>query len=382
VSGIDDSTFQRLIAQIYDAALEPERWSAFLAAFADACGAGAVMHVQDPTATGAHICAYAGLDPAFGRIYETHYSKIRPWLPKLAKLPVGKVYPLFALIDESDYRKCVVYNECLTHADVHYQLGSVLRLDGKVHTAIAVTRPLRAGDFTAREFMLAARLMPHLQRALQIHWRLVAGRVQHEALLRGLDGLGMGVILAESDGRILFANGIAETILRRGDGLGARQKRLHAATPAVTDELHRRIHQAACTGAKLAQHTGGALSLPRLGGGTMSLLVCPFPIDPGPVVGLALPTALIFLADPNDRTPMRQSDLRSFYGLTAAEAKLTAALLGGFSVGEYAEASGISRATVKTQLHHVFRKTGQSRQSDLVRHILSNPVLHLASGEW
>jgi len=32
-----------------------------------------------------------------------------------------------------------------------------------------------------------------------------------------------------------------------------------------------------------------------------------------------------------------------------------------------AEALGLSQATVKTHLHHVFRKTGTNRQKDLVK---------------
>jgi DNA-binding CsgD family transcriptional regulator len=381
MTGIDDSTIQRLIGQIYDAALDAEKWSTFLAAFADVCGGGAVMYVQDPTAAaGTRICYSAKLDRAGPEAYETCYSKIGPWLPDVARAPVGEVIPLSAWIDEAADRNCVVHKECFSRLDIHYQFSTVLHSDGKVHTAIVATRPFRAGDFTAVEFKLAQQLVPHLQRALQIQRRLVTGRLRHEALLRGLNGLGIGIILAAGDGHILFANEVAEAILRCGDGIGARRERLYAATPAATSELHRRVHGAACTGAKLGRHAGGVLSLPCRAG-EMSLLICPFSIDVGIVIGPVVPTALIFLATPSDHPPTRQSDLKSVYDLTTAESKLVCALLAGSSVGAYAEVSGVSLATAKTHLQHVFRKTGQSRQSELLRHILSNPVLRLASKE-
>lgn len=379
MASIDDSKFQRLVGQIYDAALEPEKWSTFIASYADACGVSAALHFEDPmAATGMHISVAARLDPTWLKLYETHYSKIRPWLSKAAHAPVGRISSVFAWIDEPAYRSSLVYNESLARADVHYQLGGVLQRDGNICTCISVTRPLRAGDFTASDFKLTEKLVPHLQRALQIHRRLVAGKLRNEALLRGLEGLGLGIIVAASDARVLFANGIADAILRRGDGLCARRERLHASTPSVTNELQRYIHEAACTGAKLAQHSGGALRVPCLGSGELSLRVCPFPIDLGIVIGPTVPMALIFLADSSDRRPPRLSDLKTIYGLTAAESRLLGALLTGLSLDEYAQVCRISLATAKTQLRHVFHKTGQSRQSDLVRHVLSNPLMRFA----
>jgi DNA-binding NarL/FixJ family response regulator len=68
------------------------------------------------------------------------------------------------------------------------------------------------------------------------------------------------------------------------------------------------------------------------------------------------------LADPS---PLEA--LATRYRLTASEIRVLDALLKVSSVKAMAEMLGISQATVETHLHHLFRKCGASRQSDLVK---------------
>jgi DNA-binding CsgD family transcriptional regulator len=274
--------------------------------------------------------------------------------------------------------KTEYYNDCLAPLDLHYHLFGLLASERGVQTAITLVRPQRVGDFTADERALSERLVPHLQRVIRMNHHLQTVALQQQAMLRGLDGLAVGVILAAGDGRVLFANRVAEAAL--GRGLDAPQQRLRAMTPALTQALHRRIREAADTGAGAGQKAGGALSLPCRSGGTVSLLICPFPIAAGSVVGPTVPAALIFMGG-SEGTTVRPSDLRQIYGLTGAEAKLAGALLAGTKLRDYAAVSGISIETAKTQLRQVFAKTGQRRQADLIRHILSNPVVQLAPRE-
>jgi DNA-binding CsgD family transcriptional regulator len=55
------------------------------------------------------------------------------------------------------------------------------------------------------------------------------------------------------------------------------------------------------------------------------------------------------------------------YELTPAEARVVNTLLAGRTIGSAARALGISEATVKTHLQHIFDKTGTRRQVDLVK---------------
>jgi DNA-binding NarL/FixJ family response regulator len=70
--------------------------------------------------------------------------------------------------------------------------------------------------------------------------------------------------------------------------------------------------------------------------------------------------------------------LRTLYGLTSAETRLLLALLDGACVSGYAESAGVSLNTVRSQLKSILLKTGCRRQAELMRKILSNPMLRLA----
>ncbi|HEX6841154.1 MAG TPA: helix-turn-helix transcriptional regulator [Stellaceae bacterium] len=125
--------------------------------------------------------------------------------------------------------------------------------------------------------------------------------------------------------------------------------------------------------------SGGALRLRCRDGSHLSLLVCPLP---GRNVGIGkrAPIALALLSDPAAaRRTVPESRLTEILALTPAEARLVSALLDGARLQDYTERTGVSINTVKTQLKSVFEKTGQMRQSDLIRALLGNPILRLAS---
>ena len=64
--------------------------------------------------------------------------------------------------------------------------------------------------------------------------------------------------------------------------------------------------------------------------------------------------------------------MRVVYGLTPAEARLTALLVRGHGLASAAEALGVSRNTAKYHLKTVFGKIGISRQTELVRRVLAD----------
>jgi len=62
------------------------------------------------------------------------------------------------------------------------------------------------------------------------------------------------------------------------------------------------------------------------------------------------------------------------FGLTAAEARVAAAITGGLSVRDTSRLLNISPNTVRKYLQIVFQKVGVRRQVDLVRVILAPPT--------
>jgi DNA-binding CsgD family transcriptional regulator len=73
----------------------------------------------------------------------------------------------------------------------------------------------------------------------------------------------------------------------------------------------------------------------------------------------------------HERTAPALEVMAERYSLTTSEVRVLKAVLKvNNGVRAMAELLGLSQATVKTHLHNLFRKTGTSRQSDLVKRVV------------
>jgi DNA-binding CsgD family transcriptional regulator len=95
--------------------------------------------------------------------------------------------------------------------------------------------------------------------------------------------------------------------------------------------------------------------------------------------GLIGPLALVAVSMPERAEGPREEGLRVLFDLTPAEARLVTALCSGETLAGYAGATGATLNTVKTHLKHVFEKTGETRQTDLVRRVATDLALRFAS---
>jgi DNA-binding CsgD family transcriptional regulator len=77
--------------------------------------------------------------------------------------------------------------------------------------------------------------------------------------------------------------------------------------------------------------------------------------------------AAIFVSKASLDTPSRMETVARLYKLTPSELRVLGAVIDGGGISTVGEALGISDATVKTHLQHLFDKTGMRRQVDLVK---------------
>jgi len=77
--------------------------------------------------------------------------------------------------------------------------------------------------------------------------------------------------------------------------------------------------------------------------------------------------AVVFVSDPSQKVRPPAVILRALFGLTPAESRLALLLCDGHTPRQIADLIGVSTNTLKTQLTSIYRKTGTSRQSQLVR---------------
>lgn len=80
------------------------------------------------------------------------------------------------------------------------------------------------------------------------------------------------------------------------------------------------------------------------------------------------------LAASQSSQALSENALSGFFGLTAAEARVTQQLALGLTVEEAAQELGVKLSTVRTHVQRVFGKVGVSRQPDLLRAVFSSPL--------
>ena len=177
----------------------------------------------------------------------------------------------------------------------------------------------------------------------------------------------------------MFANQVAESMLRAGRGLFLGRDGLRAEIPGETRQLRRAI--ADC----VKPHpgfggAGGHFRLSREHGVPLTVLVAPHHTRLG-WIDIARPRAILFIADPEAKANVRRQWLREDFGLTPAEAAVAVEVLEADGLQAAAGRLGISLATAHTHLAHVFDKTSTRRQAELVRLLLqSQPAVRDVRG--
>jgi DNA-binding CsgD family transcriptional regulator len=212
--------------------------------------------------------------------------------------------------------------------------------------------------------------MPHLQTAVRLRREIAGLETQLSCLSKTLDNVPQGLLVADPSGRILFMNRRAETTLRAKDGLWVASDGIRAHRTEETARLRELLARAANTSTGNGTHAGGVLSISRPGQRrSLKIMIAPLPSSPNR--GQHGPAALLLISAPEQSTPTDAKLLQALLDLTPMEARLTAAIVEGRTVKEFAEESGVSMNTARTHLKSVFAKTGVSRQAALVRFVLT-----------
>jgi DNA-binding CsgD family transcriptional regulator len=181
-----------------------------------------------------------------------------------------------------------------------------------------------------------------------------------EALADVIDSLSAAVFLIGPGGAIVHANAQARAMLAANDVLRAVSGRLSAADPQVNAAL------------------GDAL-LAAMFGDTIGSIVLPLTSRDGtrhvvqvlPLRASRRRAAAVFVARATFEGPSFPDVIGRAYRLTPAELRVLVAIVDVGGVPEVASALGIASSTVKTHLGRLFKKTGTSRQADLVKLVAS-----------
>lgn len=350
-----------LVDSIYEAAVDPEKTTAFLAKLNRAlqCPASELL-AHDSSALRASIAASVGLDEACLQRYR-QYAAQDPFMARgRAYMVPGTVFTGSMIVPDEELVRTEFYNLYMRPSDLHHLIGGTITSDAWGAALIASYRPERQGPFEKAELEIYRTLDPHLRRSLDLQRRLAAQDGQREAL----DKIASGCVLLGRNGRVLAINQAAERIFARRDGILYRNGRLETYVPDTSARLRDLIRSVTVAHGYAA--AGGMMAVYRTCTfQPYTVMVAPLgrtPVDWGGY----FPVAALFICDPAC-APVTEDALAQLYRLTPAEARLARALSNGEGLGQAAAQLAIGINTAKTHLQRIFAKTQTCRQAELVR---------------
>jgi PAS domain-containing protein/DNA-binding CsgD family transcriptional regulator len=368
-----------VIGALYEAAVEPEGWTAALTSVADLLGAvGAQFFLWDKRASAAPFAAVGRLPEEGNAAYVRYYGAIDPRREALERVPVGKLFTADEHFDGGRFRKSEFFNDFLVPYGVPYVAGGRVLQSAGLSAVVAVLRNFRQGPFEPREVAALESLMPHLQRAARLHSQIGGLRRRNQAIEAALDQLTFGVLIADGAGRILLINRAAEEMATANDGLLLQGGRLKAAQSEEAIALTRCIAEAVRTAGRRNAQGGGSICISRPSGRRpFAVLVAPLSPETPLAAEHERPAALVLITDLDRRQDVLGRRLVELFGLTAAEACVSVALVAGKRLEDIAEERGVRMPTLRTQMRAILDKTGTDRQADLMRLIVGLPAVRV-----
>jgi DNA-binding CsgD family transcriptional regulator len=367
--------FSALVADVYDAALEPPLWPKVLkkvCAFMRG-GPSASLFWQDAVKrTGKTYYVWGG-DPNYNRLYWDKYVGLNPFTSTAGHFPVEGIYSAADILPPRQFFETQFYKEWMTPQGWGDVLSANLDKTLTSRAVFSVARHTRDGLVDDEMRACMRLLVPHVRRSALIGKLVNLSRIEAAAMADTLDGLQAGMFLVDAAGRLVHANASGRAMLSEGNLLHANGKLV--ALDAQSDETLRDLLLAAGNGEAALGERGVAVRLTARDGEQYVTHVLPLTSGARRRAGqyYAAVAAVFVQKAGHDAAPGLEI-LTEQFDLTPAEVRVLDAIMDHGGVAEVARALGLSPATVRTHLRHVFEKTGVRRQADLVKLMTSFPA--------
>ncbi len=285
---------------------------------------------------------YARINPLFGVV--------------LFDMAEGESRSLVEAVDVPAFRRSRFYREWVEPQGWGDWVGSILARSNSNLAMLAVARKERDGAFKPEQLAYLRLLTPHIRRAVELGRMFDPRAGVGQALSALVERFAAAAILIDAEGRIAYANSRAEALIAEGEILRASYSRVlrAAETPAGRAVAHLLSRPGASADMKTVQTARGP---------------CVVSVTPPSSVTGGL-TMVLVSASETARPPPGPL-LREAFNLTHSESRVLAELLVGHSLAEAADNLGVTQRTIKAHLQNLFLKTGVTRQSELIRKVMS-----------
>ncbi len=355
-----------LIGTVYQGALESVPWSSMLWQVRGLLGANWVTLILRPPSENSQA-RIINAGPTGVTIAEGHWTSYNIFtIDPMVNLPAGRMVTVEEMIGDTNWLTCEFYKLFVEPHDIRYLMGADIRTDDGVDCRFRVCRPPSSKPFSDTDKRVGELLLPHLQRAVELHAKLDVIDSERRLFAATVDRMLVGTVILDAQGAIFKTNRVADEIVAENDGLRLAQGGLQAGYSAEDKELQRLIKQALAGIASTAQAVGQAMSITRPSGRSkLGVAVRTNPMNEWSE-GKRWPAVTVFLRDPDRKSQGSVEILRKLYGLTPSEALLSMQLVEGLTLDEAADQLNIRKNTARAHLRSIFSKTNVTRQTSLV----------------
>jgi DNA-binding CsgD family transcriptional regulator/PAS domain-containing protein len=369
---ISAERFSALVGMIYDAAIDPARWPAVMAAICvELEFYNSTLNLQSLPSMAMLTNVTLNVPPEYLQVMERPEAGadvIEIWGGAGTLLSLAMDKPAVLTLVNPAFDPGTTRNRYFLDFAKPQGIVDVLSIglarDARALGTVAFGRHESAGPIGQREVAVAALLIPHLQRAATINRMLDMAALERASYARTLDALVSAVVLVGADRRILYANPVAQRMLDRGEAIASSDGLLAATTPGATRALAVAVSHAARDESGMARRgLGIPLREPDGAPGVLHVL----PLGGGRKGIGADAVAAVFVTDIGASFVASTEMAAALFDLTPAEARVFALIVARHTLAETAAALGIERTTAKTHLMRLYDKIGVRRQSELVQ---------------
>ena len=312
-------------------------------------------------------------------------SRHLSWLLSAHKNPSFSIETLtdFSSLDSSSQASLILLDASSANGHVFENLATLRRKTPNIPVVVLTEedkdgfgkQAIRMGaqDFLVRSQITTETMVCSLINAIERHQVRQSSSMTApllESATAVLNRLPMGVIMVAAEGNILFMNEKATGFLNTGDGLMITADRNCVATePSENKALSQLLADTLSPDTSTRNEGDFAISLTRRQKDSpLTVMVAPLG------TGKAGKGAVLFVSDPMEPVDISTDMICRLYTLTPAEGRLALGLTNGRTLDDMAAEWSVSMHTVRSQLRQIFRKTETSRQSELVKLILTGPA--------
>ncbi|MGE0419789.1 MAG: helix-turn-helix transcriptional regulator [Acetobacteraceae bacterium] len=366
---VDPDILSSLIGDIYDCALDATKWVPTLrrlAGLLDAC-AGNIMSFGG---AGITFSYQWGTPEDAMRDYARTYASIDPMFTVAWHAEIDEPITAGQFIGADELRATRFHREFLAPLGWFDFIMVALEKSAAGVTSFGFTLPEGAEPPSDDDRALIRLLAPHVRRSAIMHGIIQRDSARAAMLAAGFDLLPMPILLFGADGACLQANEAARRFMTDTDVLHLDNGALRARDRSMNAQ----IGAALSPGGIVADARAGprSLALTQKDGRQFVAHVMPVTGTTRAIMGIGdHAVTAMFVQEVGTLQPLPGEVLVKLYGLTPAETRLIALLAADRTIEVAAADLGIARTTARTHLQHIFDKTGTSRQSELMRLVLS-----------